>query len=476
MSEIIIMGKLRGWEDPREGARNQFLWARFRQNFRSQVQVVRKAPRKLRLTPAHLQAIVATLDLEDLNDLRWATAFVMLWHTNARVGHAAPKSKKHTEHVWKFEDIVFVPNIQNAERVVVHFRSSKTRAATEDRSFWTAIGRVDLEEGQPNTCAVRLLQAWVPRAYVGNPEDPLFGSEHDRGTPILRGEFTSKLRQSLEAGAKYLAPPHNKLNTKSYSGVSFRKGSLSAMSGVVEFNRLRERADHKCPESTSHYVSDSVQTRAQSSADVHTRFGKAGIQANTAQREREIWIIPVWHSNTPRNAPAQVMVTMNTMTESGLAEDKLKFVTLHCKASAGEDIAFEQVHAELEDKVLRAAGEHAWIDGEQEAAAWLETGLEARDVKQVSQTNESTEIAVHFTSTKVASLFKAIVTGRRQSSASASIGNIAAWATGPYISACKLAENTARKDVRAWSGALRTAESWAQERIARDAEEARTQL
>ena len=35
VSEIIIMGKLRGWEDPREGARNQFLWARFRQNFRA---------------------------------------------------------------------------------------------------------------------------------------------------------------------------------------------------------------------------------------------------------------------------------------------------------------------------------------------------------------------------------------------------------------------------------------------------------
>ena len=334
VSEIIIMGKLRGWEDPREGARNKFLWDRFRQNFRTQVQVVRKAPRKLRMTPAHLQAIVATMDLDTFNGLRWATAFVTLWHSNARVGHVAPKSARHTDHVWKYEDLVFAPSLAKAETVLIHFRSTKTRAAKEDRSFWTALGKVELKKGQPNTCPVRLLQAWVQSSYTGNPKDPLFGQGHDTSTPIVRAQFTSKLRQSLEEGAKFLAPPHNKLNPKAFSGVSFRKGSLSAMSGTVEFNRLRERADHKCPESTSHYVSDSVQTRAQSSLDVHARFGRAQEHRKEEQSEHTLWIIPVWHSDFPKHAHAQVMITTGMPTENEMTEDKMQHVTLQKRSKA----------------------------------------------------------------------------------------------------------------------------------------------
>ena len=464
VSEIITMGKLRGWEDPRSGTRNQFLWARFRQNFRTQVQVVRKAPHKLRLTPAHLQAIITTLDLGEFTDLKWGAAFVTLWHTNARVGHVAPKSRKHLDHVWKFEDLVFIPNIQNAEKVVVHFRSSKTRAATEVRSFWTAVGKVELEKGQPNTCAVRLLQAWVQRAYTGNPSDPLFGSAHDASTPIVRSEFTTRLRQCLEAGAKHLAPPHNKLNPKAYSGVSFRKGSLSAMSGLVEFNRLRERADHKCPESTSHYVSDSVQTRAQSTVDVHTLFGK-GQSPSTEQQQSELWIIPVWHRDTPRSAHAHVMITMGTPTEDEHAEDKLKYVALRSEPEAEETVTFAQVHGELKNKLTTAAAAHTWADGEQEAKAWLTTELKANDVTPISQTKGCTEVAVHFTSGKVASLFAAVAAGaQHRASASLSIKDIPSWATATYISTCRMATNTARRDIRAWSGALKTAATWARER------------
>ena len=465
VSEIIIMGKLRGWEDPREGARNKFLWDRFRQNFRTQVQVVRKAPRKLRMTPAHLQAIVATMDLDTFNGLRWATAFVTLWHSNARVGHVAPKSARHTDHVWKYEDLVFAPSLAKAETVLIHFRSTKTRAAKEDRSFWTALGKVELKKGQPNTCPVRLLQAWVQSSYTGNPKDPLFGQVHDTSTPIVRAQFTSKLRQSLEEGAKFLAPPHNKLNPKAFSGVSFRKGSLSAMSGTVEFNRLRERADHKCPESTSHYVSDSVQTRAQSSLDVHARFGRAQEHRKEEQSEHTLWIIPVWHSDFPKHAHAQVMITTGMPTENEMTEDKMQHVTLQKRSKARVEDIDSQVHSEVRSKLTKAAEEHTWVNGKQEVAAWLATGLKARDVKWISQTRDDTVAAVHFTSATVASLFKIIAAaGAQQTGKGRSITDIPAWATASYISTCKMVANAARRDVRAWAGAFRSAEEWARER------------
>ena len=314
VTEILTLGKLRGWTDPREGTRNTFLWNRFRTNFRTQIQKVQKAPTKLRLSPAHLQSIVLALDTDDFTGLKWATAFVTLWHSNARVGHCAAKSKKFPKHVWKWEDLVFTPSMEQATAVVVHFRSSKTRAATEIRPFWTALGRVNIQPGQPNTCPVSLLKAWFQRAYTGNPTDPLFGADSDPSTPILRGAFTKKLRECLTAGAKFLAPPHNVPTPESYSGVSFRKGSLSAMSGCVDFNRLRERADHKCPESTAHYVVDSVQTRAQSSADVHARFGQA-THENTQTSATE-------NPQSPSQEAKAAEDTATTHTQEGTSEEE----------------------------------------------------------------------------------------------------------------------------------------------------------
>ena len=272
VSDICTWSRLRGWRDPRHGEHNAFLWSRFRKNFRTEVQVCRTVKKKLCLTPAHLQAIVATLDLDNFEDLKWATTFVTLWHASARVGHVAPKSRKDPRHVWRFEDISFEPTLQDASSVLINFRSSKTRAPTEDRQFWTAVGAVQLQRGQPCTCPVRLLQRWFKRAYKGHPQHPLFGAKENTSLAITRTSFTSMLRSCLTKGAKYLMPPHDKIDCSEFSGISMRKGSLSAMSGVVEFNRLRERADHKCPESTQHYVNDSMQKRARSTVDVHSRF------------------------------------------------------------------------------------------------------------------------------------------------------------------------------------------------------------
>ena len=133
------------------------------------------------------------------------------------------------------------------------------------------------------TCPVKLLKQWFTRAYQGHPSHPLFGAAEDASKTITRTSFTSVLRASLSAGAKYLLPPHNTMDCSEFSGISFRKGSLSALSGCVEFNRLRERADHKCAESTAVYVTDSMDTRAQSSRDVHERFPRRHTQGLAPQ-------------------------------------------------------------------------------------------------------------------------------------------------------------------------------------------------
>ena len=478
ITEIVTMGKLRGWEDPREGARNQFLWNRFRRNFTSQVQVARKSPQKLRLTPAHLQAIVTTLNLDEFNDLKWATAFVTLWHSNARVGHVAPKSKTHTDHVWKFEDLVFSPSLANATAVVVHFRSSKTRAAAEDRTFWTALGKVDLQEGQPNTCPVRLLKMWVQRAYRGHPTHPLFGSREDPSVPIVRDAFTRTLRTCLTEGARHLAPPHNTLNPKSFSGISFRKGSLSAMSGVVEFNRLRERADHKHAESTSHYVVDSVQTRAQSSADVHTRFGGAHTHASRSAGTSRLSILPVWHnSSAPEGTSPQVMITVGAQTmhprrrAGEQAEDQLRHVTIKHTAQGESKSIFARLRQALGEILPSASARHAWTNSERAVEEWLSHQLSASDVSLAGQAGEDAVVAVNFADTSIANLFRAIVATESEPSREGSTQRRAAgkdirrmptWATAAYLNACELSADGTRQDVKAWRTALQAASKWAQ--------------
>jgi len=482
-TEIVTMGRLRGWEDPREGTRNQFLWGRFRSNFKTQIQVVRKAPPKLRLTPAHLQAIACTLNPARYEEHKWAAAFTSLWHSNCRVGHVAPKSAGNTHQVWKYEDLVFSPSIHDAQNVVVHFRASKTRAITEDRSFWTALGKVPLQQGQPNTCAVRLLSSWVLRSYKGDPQDPVFGSESNPKKPTLRGDFTKKLRQCLLDGARYLKPPHDKLNPKSFSGVSFRRGSLSAMSGVVEFNRLRERADHKCATSTSHYVVDSVETRAQSSIDVHARFGSAITQAAATPQHAAIRLLPVWHRTGPaEDTSAMVMIPMDTQSEPAtlpgrenaaheVASDRLDYVTIPSEPAPlwGQDrpqpepdisSPHEEAYRTLVNTLPPAALEYSWTHSTAAVRSWLASGTCRSSLTTAYADSNTRIVAAHFTSKAIASLFRALATAQKSATAPEGlkeIGKMPTWSTARHLNTLAIAGNTHRKDVRAWQAALAAA-------------------
>jgi len=474
-TEIVTMGRLRGWDDPREGTRNQFLWKRFRSNFKTQIQVVRKAPPKLRLTPAHLQAIACTLNCAQYEDHKWATAFTALWHSNCRVGHVAPKSAGSTHQVWKYEDLVFSPSIHDAQDVVIHFRASKTRAITEDRSFWTALGKVPLQPGQPNTCAVRLLSSWVLRSYKGDPQDPVFGHGPNPKQPTLRSEFTTKLRQCLLSGARHLAPPHNMLNPKSFSGISFRRGSLSAMSGVVEFNRLRERADHKCAESTSHYVVDSVETRARSSVDVHKRFGLPATR--TAPHQEPLRILPVWHKacHSGDTSPL-IMITMDTQAEpaatqsctdgaNATASDRLDYVTIPSPAAQQEQqepepqSIYDQTFQALAQTLPRAAQEHSWTHSDAAVQSWLASSASRSRMTIAYSDSKQCVVAVHFKNKAIASLFRAIITAQRTAAPAGykEIGRMPLWSTARHFNTLAIAGNTHRRDVSAWLAALEAA-------------------
>ena len=270
ITELVNIARSLGHDDPRTAnERNKWIWKKYRQEFNKQIQVVRKFDKKLALQPAHLNCIIAAMDLSKLKDLKDAAMYSLLWHAGCRVGHVAAKQSKSMKHIIRWSDLVFEPSVKQAEQIVIRFKSSKVLPSAKDQEWWTALGKVPPKIGQPIVCPVTLVRAWFTRGYNNTPGAPVFGQGPNNENPIRRNEFTRDFRARLAAGAPLLAPPHNNIRTGQFSGVSFRRGCVSSMARVLDFNRVRAHAGHSDPRSTVVYFQDSIARRAENCAKAH---------------------------------------------------------------------------------------------------------------------------------------------------------------------------------------------------------------
>ena len=249
ISGICNWQKQLGWPDPRKDI--EFYWGQFRHNFQRLV-VSQHPAMKLPLRPAMLTAMSLDADLSDPTDLRDITAYQFLFYTGLRVG-----SITAGDHTVKFEDIYFHPSIEKCEVVLVCIRSTKTRPRAAGLPFWTAIRR----QPQLRFCPVALLQAHFLSSFRRRPEENLFVTIDRR--PWSRTSFNATLRHRLNRAQRHLGV---RLDLSKFSGISFRKGCLSALGALnVPAHRLADHADHSTVDSSRIYTVDTLNDRAANS-------------------------------------------------------------------------------------------------------------------------------------------------------------------------------------------------------------------
>ena len=247
-----------GFPDPREDV--AFYWARLRHNHQRLV-VAKHPAMKLPLRPAMLHAMAMDADFTDDADLRDLCSYFMLFFAGFRVGTVTD-----SVHALKFEDIAFLPSIARPEKVLICVRSSKTRPRAAGLPFWTAINR----QRSMRYCPVLLLQAHFIRAFRRRPTANLF--ESSVGVPLPRRFFNTTLRRRLAAAQRHL-PAAARFNVARFSGISFRKGCLSALGALnVPAHRLADHGDHSSVESSRIYTVDTVSQRASNSDLIASTF------------------------------------------------------------------------------------------------------------------------------------------------------------------------------------------------------------
>lgn len=243
-----------GYPDPRLEIPE--LWAMVRTRFKDEVQIVRRAPRKLPLQRGHITAMVL-----DAIDGGWRhaaardiTIYILLWFSGLRIGHVAPKTLSDSRHVLRWRDLKFLPSIATADTVLIFCRSTKTRSVKVARPWWTAVGAID----NPIVCPVRRLRQWFATNFRGDRDATVFPD-------VGRTAFIRDLRTRLVLAAPRLNVDPALFDPRHYAGLSFRKGAGSALSGQTPTNRVMDHLDHAALSSTRQYVEDTVTSRAANS-------------------------------------------------------------------------------------------------------------------------------------------------------------------------------------------------------------------
>ena len=276
VSEVIQWGiQYNGQEDPRTDSAKAIVdWRRFSNNFRELVVTVRKL--KLRIQPAMYQAIMSTLDVNDWRDMRDGAMYSICFYTSARIGHTAAASALKPKHLLRFKDLVFEPSFENPERIFVFLKSTKTRKENEGKPTWQCMGKLGEEHKDRRLCPVYMVHRWVATQFAGDPEAPLFvaAKEARRHLPCGRTEFADLLKARIVKALPLLDVDIATFDLSKYSGIGFRKGSLSALarSDGITCPRLAAHGDHSTVDVTLHYLSDTTEQRAENSRSIASHF------------------------------------------------------------------------------------------------------------------------------------------------------------------------------------------------------------
>ena len=257
-----------GYPDPRK--EEAWVYQKFRRDVHKHLEVCNESKAKLKLTHELFQAVMKLLDVEDPQQLRNAVSYVILGYTAIRRGHLIPKGKGplQSKHLVRWEHIKFIPNTTNPEIVIIMLESGKTRDAAKKDVFWTAIKACK----DKTICPVYLLAKWYKLKFQ-DPSQFLLADKPGELPPLV-AEWTRELRAALRIVAKNHGLSAEQFDEKNYSGISFRKFSLSALAKHVQPQILAAHADHKSVETTHrYYVTQSISERAE-----HTNLIASGFK------------------------------------------------------------------------------------------------------------------------------------------------------------------------------------------------------
>ena len=247
-------------------------WAKFKTGFKEQVPAKRKL--KLRIQPALFQAMMSDLDIDTWRDMRDGAQYCLNFYSAVRVGHTSAKSRTVAKHLLRYKDVQFVPSIENPIEIHVFLRSTKSRKEAEGKPGWHQLGRAGTED--PRLCPVFMMKRWCESQYAGDPEAPLFPAEKekDRHLPQGRTEFDELLKARIMQALPKLEVDPTLFDLKKYSGIGFRKGSLSALAQApgMSTTRLAAHGDHKDVNTTMHYLSDNTTQRASNTKTIAEQF------------------------------------------------------------------------------------------------------------------------------------------------------------------------------------------------------------
>ena len=243
-------------------------WELLRKKFHEHIPVIKKAEEKM---PIHLQQFEAlSLDaIEHISSRRIELMAQDALHmfTAVRVGHTAPKVASRPEHLLRWEHVRFMPlgitSLDDCTEIFLHIQSTKTLKKITNDSWWTAFGKLT-DPSLQHLCPVRWFILHYKENYLksalAKPSDPIFKTK--AGKPLNMTAYTKELRQRLQRAVKEQLDQPN-FNVAAFSGISWRKASLSQLVGYVADSRAANFAGHKSIETTrAHYAKDTVSQRA----------------------------------------------------------------------------------------------------------------------------------------------------------------------------------------------------------------------
>jgi hypothetical protein len=109
---------------------------------------------------------------------------------------------------------------------------------------------------------VQLLRLWYLQTFTGNSKQYVFARTAG-GYPPLSSSWTKRMRARLSAAAVKFGMAEDEFCAKHWSGISFRKGALSALAVHLQPHQLAAAGDHANVETTfKYYMELTIKNRA----------------------------------------------------------------------------------------------------------------------------------------------------------------------------------------------------------------------
>lgn len=247
-----------GHPDPRET--EKWVFDKYKREAPKMLEVFNGSKAKLSLTHDLFLSLYMNLNLDNIEHLQDAVSYSALFFTAIRRGHVIPKSRKMDDckHLLRWEHVQFLPNFENCEEVVFLLESGKVRSIAKKDPTIAVVGRCNIEK----ICPVQLLRLWYLQTFTGNSKQYVFARTAG-GYPPLSSSWTKRMRARLSAAAVKFGMAEDEFCAKHWSGISFRKGALSALAVHLQPHQLAAAGDHANVETTfKYYMELTIKNRA----------------------------------------------------------------------------------------------------------------------------------------------------------------------------------------------------------------------